>query len=456
MLIRGGPTCVAHEPHVGRVFAARGCLRAHCTLCLLLTAFFCAACKATGAGAWDCEGACGSGWACQMCGEESECKSHGCNWRETSEPMDASKNVSCPSRATSKYECHAPTASSDSDGDGTDDSVDRDDDNDGIPDYADSSPFDSSKPCEYGASADGWFGSAVAFGDLGMGGTDLVMGAADGQLAWARCTSSDSKLSCVHVKVLQESMNSKNLTDLGDDFKWNPILGGQFGEGTYNYTGWREGAGHRYRLIAPAVTDVDGDSCNDIVFGNDGGCLRYLRGDCNDKPTSFHVPDMDPLLDICEREYVTVSDGFHKEIGPDVGGRSVPAFVDIDGDSDLDLVVGSNFGALGAYRRDELCTGTVCVPVYKLLEGYNLLEGTGGAEIPNPFIDIVVGKNTAPVFLPDMASALSLASCCAPACTGPHPTLRTAPLGSLHAGAAAWSRAQRLDTPSVARCGHAE
>ena len=46
--------------------------------------------------------------------------------------------------------------------------------------------------------------------------------------------------------------------------------------------------------------------------------------------------------------------------GIDVGRRSAPALVDIDGDGDLDLVVGSEDGPLTLFRN----TGTRTAPVF--------------------------------------------------------------------------------------------
>ena len=69
--------------------------------------------------------------------------------------------------------------------------------------------------------------------------------------------------------------------------------------------------------------------------------------------------------------------------GVDLSILPVPAVVDVDGDGDLDVVVGANRGELRYFRN----TGSVIAPVYA--------EQTGAA---NPFIDIDVGINSAPTF----------------------------------------------------------
>jgi hypothetical protein len=68
--------------------------------------------------------------------------------------------------------------------------------------------------------------------------------------------------------------------------------------------------------------------------------------------------------------------------GIDVGLSSAPTFVDLDGDGDLDIVVGELFGSLNVYDNNDADAG--------------FTELTGAA---NPFNGIDVGNNSAPTFV---------------------------------------------------------
>jgi hypothetical protein len=64
--------------------------------------------------------------------------------------------------------------------------------------------------------------------------------------------------------------------------------------------------------------------------------------------------------------------------------ESAPAFGDIDGDSDLDVMIGVYAGTIKMYRND----GTTSVP------SYTLVTGTG-----NPFNGVDIGSNSAPALV---------------------------------------------------------
>ena len=66
--------------------------------------------------------------------------------------------------------------------------------------------------------------------------------------------------------------------------------------------------------------------------------------------------------------------------GIDAGDNSVPVFVDLDGDNDLDLVSGTSSGQIGAWRKDN--------------SGFTALTGSD-----NPFNGIDVGEHSAPAFI---------------------------------------------------------
>ena len=89
----------------------------------------------------------------------------------------------------------------------------------------------------------------------------------------------------------------------------------------------------------PTLGDVDGDGDLDLFIGEASGALNYYRND--------GTPS--------EPRFVLVSDTWE---GIDVGRRSAPHLVDLDGDGDLDLLVGSELEGVWLFRNE----GTVRAP----------------------------------------------------------------------------------------------
>jgi hypothetical protein len=89
----------------------------------------------------------------------------------------------------------------------------------------------------------------------------------------------------------------------------------------------------------PALGDVDGDGDLDLVVGEASGTLNFYRNVGTPTNPAFEL----------------VSDEF---LGLDVGRRSAPTLVDIDDDGDLDLVVGTESDGLWLLRNE----GTVSEP----------------------------------------------------------------------------------------------
>ncbi len=84
---------------------------------------------------------------------------------------------------------------------------------------------------------------------------------------------------------------------------------------------------------APELADFDADGDLDLLVGEASGSLNYYRNDGTRTEPSF----------------VLVSDEFQ---GIDVGRRSVPRAIDLDGDADLDLVVASESGETFVYVNE--------------------------------------------------------------------------------------------------------
>ncbi len=83
----------------------------------------------------------------------------------------------------------------------------------------------------------------------------------------------------------------------------------------------------------PALGDVDGDGDLDLFVGESSGTLNFYRNE--------GTPS-EPRFELVDDEY----------LGLDVGRRSAPALADVDGDGDLDLVIGREDGEL-VFLRNE-------------------------------------------------------------------------------------------------------
>ncbi len=111
-------------------------------------------------------------------------------------------------------------------------------------------------------------------------------------------------------------------------------------------------------LTSPTFTDIDGDGDLDAVVGNYDGSVSVLENDAN--------------------VFTLLAGGANPLSAIDVGFGAAPAFIDIDGDGDLDLLVGSaNYATISTFRND----------------GGVFTELTGAS---NPFNGIAVGNNPSP------------------------------------------------------------
>ena len=110
---------------------------------------------------------------------------------------------------------------------------------------------------------------------------------------------------------------------------------------------------------APTFGDLDHDGDLDMIAGNDAGTLAYFQN----------------IGTVTEPVFVQQTGAASPVNGIDIGDYSRPALADIDGDGDLDLVVGEYDGTINYFKN----TGTASAPVF--------VEKTGNA---NPFngIDI--------------------------------------------------------------------
>ena len=120
-------------------------------------------------------------------------------------------------------------------------------------------------------------------------------------------------------------------------------------------------------ISAPSFADLDGDGDLDAVVGNLTGTLYYLENIGSATAPAFS-----------ERGGAANPFG-----GVDVGLDSTPSFADLDGDGDLDAVVGEHYGTLHYFQN----TGSAAAPAFT--------EQTG---VANPFNGVDVGGDSTPSF----------------------------------------------------------
>nr|WP_277922748.1 FG-GAP-like repeat-containing protein [Synechocystis sp. FACHB-383] len=121
------------------------------------------------------------------------------------------------------------------------------------------------------------------------------------------------------------------------------------------------------RYSTPTFADLDGDGDLDAIVGENIGTLNYFQ---NTGSSTAPV-------------YTAQTGAANPFDGIDIGRYSTPTFADIDGDGDLDAIIGEYDGTLKYYQN----TGSSTAPVYT--------EQTG---IANPFDGIDIGVLSAPTF----------------------------------------------------------
>ncbi|MEI9943543.1 MAG: T9SS type A sorting domain-containing protein [Chitinophagaceae bacterium] len=119
---------------------------------------------------------------------------------------------------------------------------------------------------------------------------------------------------------------------------------------------------------SPIFTDIDGDGDKDAFIGEGGGTIRYYKNTGSSVVPVFTVQ-------------AGAANPFN---GVDVGLYSSPAFADMDGDGDMDAIIGETIGLILYYKN----TGTPIAPVFTVQ--------TGAA---NPFNGVDVGAYSAPAFV---------------------------------------------------------
>ncbi len=123
----------------------------------------------------------------------------------------------------------------------------------------------------------------------------------------------------------------------------------------------------------PALVDIDGDEDLDLFVGETSGFINFYE--------NTGTPD-DPEFELVADEYQSI----------DVGRRSVPAFLDVDGDGDYDMVVGSESDGLVLFRNEGTPTNPVFVEEGSHADRMPILVTPAFADLDDDgAIDLVTG-----------------------------------------------------------------
>ncbi len=219
-----------------------------------------------------------------------------------------------------------------------------------------------------------------SFGDLDNDGDyDLLIGRFDGKISFYRNDGTASNPDFIYVEELRDvnqniidigTSASPFLIDIDGDNDYDLVIGA-FNGRFYLYKNVGDAFNYSFELVENYFSDLDvGDNSTPVLFDYSGdGKLELFSGSRHGN--IFHYSNEGsvefPVWNLVSANF----------LNQNFGGYSVPCLVDIDNDSDTDLILGNVKGGLYFYRN--LSVSNVDERDQNPKQ-YNLIEA-----FPNPF-----------------------------------------------------------------------